>query len=277
MLKKVVVIAVFLLFPVFAGATDTNPWDIKLPFKTATIDYLLSGIEEGSETLYIRDYGKKTAKYHTSSMNLMGIRKTAETVEFVDQDWIYTFDLIERTGTKAVNPRKYMIEEYNNLSESEKKQVLRNSEEMGAGVLFGGMSTDVEKKAAEILGYQCDRVTIMGSTVYSIHGTGISLKTETNIMGMRILVEATRIDTGTAPKEYFAHPEGITAGMDPDAQAMARSLAKETITMLKDPEAMAKARNQKGQSGQQNQLTPEEQQEMEQAVETLKSIFGGAN
>ena len=33
------------------------PWEMKLPFKEATIHYALSGSQQGQETLYIKDAG----------------------------------------------------------------------------------------------------------------------------------------------------------------------------------------------------------------------------
>ena len=38
-----------------------------------------------------------------------------DTVHIQTPDWMYTFDLVKKTGKKNVNPQKYMIEEYNKL------------------------------------------------------------------------------------------------------------------------------------------------------------------
>jgi len=275
MVKKGVMLLVLLILPALVSAGEKNPWDVKLPFKEATIEYSLSGMQEGTESLYIKNSGKETAKYHSSVMSMMGMKQETKTAEFVDPEWIYTYDLVEGTGVKAANPQKYMIEEYNKLSKKEKEQVLKNSEKMSAGPMLGGISVDVEKNAETILGYPCDRVNVMGATVYSIHETGLPLKTESNMMGMKMLAEATKVDEGSAPGKYFEHPEGITAALDPEADAMSRTMARETIAILKDPEAAEKMQGQPMPSNpQQPQLTPEEQQEMEQAMEAMKNIFG---
>jgi hypothetical protein len=275
MVRKGVVLLVALMLPALAHAGGENPWETKLPFKKATIEYSLSGMEKGTEMLYIRDYGKETAKYRTSMMNMMGMKQATETAEFVDPDWIYTYDLLEGTGVKAVNPQKLMIEEYNKLSKKEKDQVLNNSEKMSAGPLLGGITPDIEKNAVTIHGYSCDKVGIMGVTTYSIHETGLPLKTESNMMGMKILAEAVKVEEGASPEQYFKHPEGITAVVDPEADAMSRTMAKETMAMLKDPDAAEKMKNRPTpMSPQQQEMTPEEQQQMEQAMEAMKSIFG---
>lgn len=275
-MKKCLLFLVVCLIPALSCVAAENPWESKLPFETATIEYSLSGMEEGGETVYIRDYGTETATYRSSVMSMMGMKQATETIEFMDPDWVYNFDLREGTGTKAANPQKYMIEEYNKLSEAEKKQVMKNSEEMSGGPLFGGMTTDIEKNAATILGYNCDRVSFMGATVYTIPKTGVALKTESNMMGMKMLSEATKIDEGSAPDKFFKHPEGITPVMDPEADAMSRTMARETMAMLKDPDAAEKAKNNPMMlpGMQQQDMTPEEQQQMEEAMEMLKGVFG---
>ena len=151
---------------------------------------------------------------------------------------------------------------------------------MGSGAMFVGIHAEVEKNAAQILGYDCDKMTFMGTTVYAIHDVGLPLKTEANMMGMQMVMEATKINKGSSPKKYFSHPPGITPVMDPQADAMARSMAQQTMNMLKDPEAAKNASGNRPMMGnpnqqpQQPQMTPEEQQQMEQAMEALKNIFG---
>ena len=63
-IKTVLTIMAVLFLPIFAAAGNDNPWERKLPFENATINYTLSGNEKGTETLYIREYGKETATYH---------------------------------------------------------------------------------------------------------------------------------------------------------------------------------------------------------------------
>jgi hypothetical protein len=266
---------VILLVPALVSAGGKNPWQQKLPFKNATIEYTLSGVEKGTETLYVRKYGEETAQYHKTTTTMMGMTMVNETIEIIDPDWIYTFDLTEQSGAKSANPQKYMIEEYNKLSKAEKKQVLQNSEELAAA-MPGGMNAKIEKNAEKILGYDCDKVTMMGTTVYTIHETSIPLKSEANVMGMMMKIEATKIDKGSVSKKFFKHPEGITPVMDPESDAMARAMAKQTMDMLKDPEAAKKASEMKPapQSPNQQEMSPEEQQQMEKAMEALKGIFG---
>lgn len=268
-------IVALMLWPLSVSAGAKSPWEVKLPFKSATIHYTISGMENGSEVTYIRNYGREVATYHTTKTTMMGMTMVNETVEIMTPEWEYDFDLTNRTGSKNVNPEKYMIEEYNKLSKAEQKQVLKNTETMGVSVAegFGG---NVQQNAEKILGYSCDRAEMMGTVAYSIHGTGIPLLITTNMMGMTMKVEATAVDEGRVDDKFFQLPEGIEPVMDPQSDAMAREMARQTITMLKDPEGAKKLGEEAGGAQRQGseQLTPAEQEQMQQAMEMLKGMFG---
>ena len=268
-------IVALMLWPLSVSAGAKSPWEVKLPFKSATIHYTISGMENGSEVTYIRNYGREVATYHTTKTTMMGMTMVNETVEIMTPEWEYDFDLTNRTGSKNVNPEKYMIEEYNKLSKAEQKQVLKNTETMGVSVAegFGG---NVQQNAEKILGYSCDRAEMMGTVAYSIHGTGIHLLITTNMMGMTMKVEATAVDEGRVDDKFFQLPEGIEPVMDPQSDAMAREMARQTIAMLKDPEGAKKLGEEAGGAQRQGseQLTPAEQEQMQQAMEMLKGMFG---
>jgi hypothetical protein len=276
-MKRVSILAlvvVALLLPGVVGAAKT-PWEVKLPFKAATINYEISGMESGQEILYIRQHGKETARYRSTTTSMLGMSLKNQTVEIMTPDWVYSFDLQEGTGSKSINPEKLMIEEYNKLSSSEKKKVQENGEKMGASAM-SGMQGSVQENAKEILGYSCDRATIMGTTVYSIHGTPIALLLESNMMGVSMKSVATAVDKWSVADRHFAFPAGIEPQPDPEADQVARMMAQQTIEMLKDPEAYKK--ENKGMMGvppgQQQDIPEEDQKQMEEAMKALKGLFG---
>ncbi len=277
-MKKTLIFLILInLIPVLCSAETGNesPWEKNLPFKQATISYRLTGIETGKEVLYIRDYGRETVKYHKTTINMIGMVKANETIEFSDPDWIYTFDLVKKNGTKAVNPKKYMIEEYKQLPAQDQNQVVLNSKETGAS-MTGGMSLDFEKNSTTLLGFSCDRMSFIGSTVYAIHGTNIPLKTESKIMGVTILLEATDFNMDEIDPMIFTHPGDIEPIMDPEADAIAHSVARQTMVILKDPDTAKRTSsiNPIYSLPDSQEMTPEEQQQMEEALEALKKIFG---
>lgn len=278
--KLGIIAALILLLPVLSLADSSNPWEKKLPFKAATIHYTLSGMEIGTETLYIRDYGRESATHRSGKSTMMGMTSMVETVDIESPDWVYSFDLTARTGTKSANPKKYMIEEYNRLSAAEKKQVAENVTKIGLPVTES-LGAKVEQKVAKILGYDCDRIQMMGTTVYSMHEVGIPLKMETNMMGVQMKQEATKVDEGAVSQKYFDLPQGIEVVADPQTDAMARSMAQQTLATLKSPDGAKKMQEQTAgnpmmpQGAGLQQMSPEEKQEMEQAMQMLKGMMGG--
>ena len=275
--KMLISFALLTVLPSWAVAGEKSPWEMmKLPFEQAKIEYAISGIENGTEVTYLRESGREVATYHTTKTSMMGMTIVNERVDITTPDWKYNFDITNNSGTKSVNPEKYMIEEYNTLSKAEKKQVHKNVEEMGAAFTegFGG---SVKQNAETILGYSCDRSDMMGTVAYTIHGTAIPLRVVSNMMGMNMKIEATAVKEGKVANSHFQLPAGITPVHDPQSDVIARNLAKETLTILKDPEGKKKVQSKPhpSQLGADEELTPEQKQQMEQAMQMMQGLFGG--
>lgn len=258
---KVALMGVLMVAGVLA---DENPWDVRLPFKSATITYDVSGMQSGTETLYIDEYGKKKVMFHKASGKVMFQTIETDTVEITTQEWLYKIDLNKKSGTKTVNPVKYFKEEYDKLTHKEQQTVNENAEKMGTSMI-GGMQGSVEKNAATILGYKADKTTMMGSTVYVMHGSSIALKTESQIMGMSSKSVAVELKKGAVPKNVFDLPKGMEITFDKDADAMMRTMAKSVIDRLKDPKAAEKMQEQ---SMQYRQAAEAEEDEESQRRET---------
>jgi hypothetical protein len=259
------------------GAKDL-PWEKELPYEQMTIVYNVSGIESGEETLYIRDNGREQATYRTTVTKMMGMTVSDKSIEFMTPDFIYSFDLQANEGYKSVNPQKLMRQEYEKLSAPEQKKVNKNAKKIGT-VFTQSMGGEVEQNVMKILGYDCDKITVMGGAVtYLLHDTDIPLRMEVNMMGMKMLTEATSIKKKIANENIFTHPEGIVAQNDPEADQMAQMIAQHTMATLKDPET---AKNKMGGAMQmptaEKDMTEEDKAMMEQAGEMMKNlqnIFG---
>lgn len=263
------------------ASAEKNPWDVRLPFKEATIQYSITGSETGSETLYIRDYGKERSRHRKSTAKMMFMNTDTDQIEITSPDWIHTIDLKAGTGTKVTNPVKFMIEEYNLLSAKEKDMVNKNVQEMGSSMMQG-MQGSVQQNAENILGYSCDLVSVAGTTSYSIHGTDITLKSDAAMMGMSFSTVATQVNEGSVPGNVFTPPAGIQITHDREADDAAKAMAKSTIDTLKSPDGNRKmqeqagdAMNQGGAAGQ--QAPPANQgsdQDMQKAMDAMKGLFG---
>jgi hypothetical protein len=263
------------------ASAGKNPWDIKLPFKEATIQYSITGSETGSETLSIRDYGKERSRHRKSTAKMMFMTTETDQIEITNPDWVYTIDMKAGTGTKMTNPVKFMIEEYNRLSSKEKDMVNKNVQEMGTSVMQG-MQVTVQQNAENILGYSCDLASVAGTTSYSIHGTDITLKSDVSMMGMNFSTVATQINEGSVPGNVFTPPAGIQITHDKEADEAARAMAKSTIDTLKSPDATRKMKEQAGGAVNQAQTPGQQappakqgsQQDMQKAMDALKGLFG---
>ncbi len=275
-MKKILPALMILLMASSAFALD-NPWENKLPFKSATIDYKVSGSMKGEKTVYVKDYGRTIAEYSETSMTVMGMTQKLKEVNITTPDWVYTIDQVEGTGTKQVNPNKYFIEEYNKLSKSKKKKVAANSEKMGLSTVEG-MSGDFKKNAETILGYKCDRISVMGVESYTISGTGLALKTEGNTMGVKMDEVATKISKGNPPSSKFELPKNIKFEHNKQADQMMQNQAKSVIQSLLDGKKPVAASSSPGNpqggfmgAGQdgQNQLSPEQLKQMQEMMQKL--------
>lgn len=271
-----------------------SPWERKLPFQHAAITYAITGMETGTETLYIKDYGRYRALHHEGMGRMLGITTTSRRIELTDPDWHFTFDLEEQKGTKTTNPAKIYQEEYNRLTPAEQENVRKNAEELGMSMIKGFQGETVPK-ATTILGYACDRTTMMGTTVYVIHNTDIPLLTEFNLMGMKGKTAATSIDTNPPPETAFAPPAGIIAVHDQEADDAARLMIAGIISNLKEPDGTEKIRAQMAGEGSEGgqpfpalpgaeavpgEDAPEEQQPenldqtLQQGMDMIKGLFG---
>ena len=261
--------------PAFAG--DELAWEKKLPFKSATIHYSIKGIEDGTETLYIRDNGKERATYRETVSNMMGMKMTNKTIVFKTPEYIYSYDLEKQQGFKGVNPQKYMIEEYNRLSAKDKEKIRENAKKMGAAYAEG-MGGEIQQNAAKLLGYDCDKVEIMGgSSTYLIHDTDVALKTEMNMMGMKLSMVAESVDKDKVDDKFFQHPAGISAEANSQSDALAQNMARQAIAMLKDPENVKNTpmMPQMAVPGGQPEMSKEDQDEMMQQMEQMMKGMKG--
>jgi len=293
----------FALLTTFFMADTTfaasNPLDVKLPFRSAIIHYDVKNPEQGIETLYIRNYGKVTAKVTKTTGKIMFIKTSTDTAQITDPDWIVTVDMKKKTAMKITNPVKVMSEEYEKLSPEEQATVRDNIKKVGKN--FGmRMDATIEKASADILGDQYEVVTAMGITTYNITETPIALKTKGSILGFKVEAEATKIEKNSQiSDDPFRVPDGIEVTYDKEADNMNKALAQSMINYLKDPEAAQKTdramndieesaeknEEEREEGAEQNETDPDNSEEpaegkqgeanemLNKGMDVLKSIF----
>ncbi|HCY84455.1 MAG TPA: hypothetical protein DHV36_04900 [Desulfobacteraceae bacterium] len=213
------------------GAASDTPWDVPLPFAAGEVSYKISGTLKGEKTIYVKDYGRSTAEYSQTAMTMYGMKQEQKEVVLTTPEWVYTADLVEKTGTRQANMKKFLRQEYQALSPGDKKKMTTNAEKMGISTLEGAGGR-VDKKAATILGYPCDKVTLMGTESYTITGTDLPLKIQGDTMGMKMMQEAVAVTVKKVDGDRFELPAGIRFDHNPAVDDIMKHQARNIVQRL---------------------------------------------
>lgn len=235
----VVLLALHLSVLGCSEANTANPWDKKLPFKTAIIEYSLTGMQNGKAVLYIKNYGKDRAKHTNAVTKMLFMKVDSSTIEFTTPDTFTTIDLKERTGAVVPNPLKKNREDFEKLTKSEKKTVVKNLDLLAQkGLDVFSPTGGLQKQEGEFLGHKVDMINMDGMVVWSLQGTDIPVKSSVNIMGMSTDVTATKITFDVdVPENMFVVPQGINIASNQYADEMSSQMAGSMVDLeaLKDP------------------------------------------
>jgi hypothetical protein len=167
--------------------------------KSAVVEYIITGSQEGTKTLYFDKWGMRQAEYTRSVLTVSGFSKPINIVNIIDGDYQYMINIDQNSGTKTRNPVLKSMDELKGQ---------KGFNEFGEQMLLSIGANKIGKE--EFLGKHCD--------IYEMRSTGtklwvwkwITLKSETNSRGLEINVIATRINEGSVPKDKFTIPEKIT-------------------------------------------------------------------
>lgn len=166
--------------------------------KSGVIEYVISGSQEGTKTLYFDNWGMKQAEYMRSILTVKGFTKPINKLSVIDGEFQYNINMDQNSGTRTRN------------------QILRTMEQLSGQKSFNEfgeqmlLNMGANKIGSEdFLGKTCD--------VYEMRSTGtklwvwewITLKSETNSRGLEINITATRINEGSVPNEKFKIPEKV--------------------------------------------------------------------
>ncbi|MCX6354319.1 MAG: hypothetical protein NTZ78_05370 [Candidatus Aureabacteria bacterium] len=171
--------------------------------KSAIVTYRITGsIQQGTETLYISDRGKKTRVEKETTLTIMGNARKQSRLEIDDGEFHYTIDLIAKTGEKSASPAKRADAMVNSMSAEQKKAMEIAGRELARGKEMKAMGK------GKILGKECDIYELMGVKTWKWNG--LALKTESPAMG-NMVREATNLTLDTSiPEDKFIPPSGIT-------------------------------------------------------------------
>ena len=170
--------------------------------KSAIIKYKVSGMNNGTETVYIDDWGRREAIYKKFATKLMGIDIERNFMTLITENgkWIYNIDLNSRTAIRMNNTGF---------------KALQGNSGSNMDVAIGAMNIGTE----EILGKVCD--VWKKSYPYSMAWMwkGIALKKEQDVAAMGVVTEATEIQENIAiPEDKLVIPSDVNVKvLDPRA------------------------------------------------------------
>lgn len=166
--------------------------------KSAVVEYILTGSQEGTKTLYFDSWGMRQAEYTRSVLTVSGFTKPINIVNIIDGEYQYMINIDQNSGTKTRNPILKSLEQLKDQ---------KGFNEFGEQML---LSMGANKIGTEtFLGKDCE--------VFEMRSTGtklwvwewITLKSETKSGGLEINLAATRITEGSVPGDKFKIPEKV--------------------------------------------------------------------
>ena len=150
--------------------------------KQACIEYKITGdMVSGTEKLYFDRSGMREAKYSHQITKVMGITQENNTATFINFDedgMIYTYDFKTKSGTKMENPLKEAFEKKDMKEVGKQMLVQMGGKKIGTG---------------KVLGKTCDIWEIASLGTKTWIWNWLNLKTVSNMMGMKMTIEATKI------------------------------------------------------------------------------------
>ena len=212
-MKQLFIIALSLIFVFQAQAQQAQK---RYTVESGKIEYKLTGNTTGTKTVYFDDYGEKYYEQlkSVSVTKIFGVTDRTETnkITIINKSHFWTID--KENGNNMEGELPYYTSSratFGNMTEAEQKKFADNLLKS-----FGGKREGTEK----ILGYTCEKVSVMGSLSWIYNG--IILKSETEIMGIVAIETAINFEENISiSSSRFNAPSGVKfTNMQQQQQAM---------------------------------------------------------
>lgn len=156
--------------------------------ESGIVEYTLNGAKKGTEKLYFDMWGWREARYESGTIKMMGIEQKSETVQYLDGEWMISYDPQTNYATRMGNPM------FKKLTE---KSDTKNMTELGEKMLenMGGKVTGTETIAGKL----CRKWEISSLKSTAWVWNGLTLKESSTMMNISMEKIATAVQTGIAP------------------------------------------------------------------------------
>jgi len=188
--------------------------------RSGIVEYKMSGMQTGTETIYFDRWGMREAKYTQTEIKVANMSVKQNQLTLLDGEWTYTVDLDKKTGTKMPTP---LWKELTAAAKREGKDATAIGEEMLTRM--GGRKIGTEA----MLGKSCDVWEIKSMNAKSWIWQGVTLKTEVKMMGKMMTTEAVRLqDNVNVPEEKLTLPKNVKINEGANPLDVLKNLKKKT-------------------------------------------------
>lgn len=259
-----------------AGQAQTNPFKTRLKgLSSYTVEYSYGGDMTGTGKSSSSE--DRFAATETRTGKFFGKKTTTTNWSMTDPDFMWVADLDKKTGVKSVNPLVSMAKAYDDLDRDGKARFTSNMKEMMQFVsrAFPGMPFEGEKKGTRTYAGESCELTEMGSFSFcTMKSAPIVLYSSGSFLCVNFEQTATKVSRSSDPA-LFVPPTDVKwtenidrARADSGARAFVGQFASQAMS-----DSIAKARaeieKQGAASGGQQQVTPEQQQQVCNALKNF--------
>ena len=263
-MKKVALLFVMILAMVFTSSVEAGAKRYEI--KSGIVIYNIEGggsmlgfstKTTGTEKLYFTDWGNLELREVNEKNVAAGQTTVVHNITKIDHGTVYSVDNEEKIILKQdIAMFKEMDKQGKNMSTIGKDMMKQ----------MGGKKTGTGK----VLGYPCEIWEVLGTKTWIYKG--VPLKTEANIMGFKHLQIATSAKFDVSiPKSKFALPNYPVKTLEQLEQMYEDMAEKE-----ESEESQKSSPKQHQPQPQQPQISPDQMKQMQDMLQNLGKMFGGA-
>ena len=232
-----------------ANVDNMKPYEIE----EGRIDYKLSGINNGTETLHFKNWGLKSSTRTKTTINIMGMTQKTDQLTITDGLWIYNVNMATNTATKMQNPM------FKSLVKRKDKTLKQTGEDMMKAM--GGKIVGKDT----VLGKTCDWWEIPQLMIKTCVWKGLPLKSKGGLKGMEVVHTAVNIQLDDIPDSQVSLPANVTVVKEEDPLQRLQELRARTGSQRSQGTKGMEGMDQLGEVGPQNQ-------DMMKMLEQLKTM-----
>ncbi len=189
------------------------------------IDYAMTGVNTGTESMEWNNWGRKTARRTKGTMSMMGITQSLDQLMFTDGRWVYNVNQTDNTATKMENP---MFKDMAHRKDLDMMKVGADFMKAMEGKIVG---------TETIIGKKCDMWEMKQMMTKTCIWRGIPLKTISGMPGMEVTQTAVHLNLGSVPDKRVSLPASVKVveTVDPfkqmqEMQGLGRGSGMEGVT-----------------------------------------------